>query len=110
MIANDSGPRHLAQAVGAATVGIFWFGNVVNAAPFLRGRHRVHLSFTVRCPVCGVDVTQVGWTAPRCEHDVSFVAEVGVAPVLADARQLMATSFPRGDRRAARGSQIPLAG
>ncbi|MDR5700583.1 glycosyltransferase family 9 protein [Agromyces aerolatus] len=110
MIANDSGPRHLAQAVGAATVGVFWFGNVVNAAPFSRARHRVHLSFTVRCPVCGADVTQVGWTAPRCEHDVSFVADVKVAPVLADARQLMATSSLRSDRRAVRGSRRPAAG
>lgn len=99
VVANDSGPRHLAQAVGAATVGIFWFGNVVNAAPFSRARHRVHLSFTTRCPVCSADVTQVGWTAERCEHDVSFVADVGVAPVLADARQLMATTVPRRGTR-----------
>jgi ADP-heptose:LPS heptosyltransferase len=69
VVADDSGPRHLAQAVGAPTVGIFWFGNVVNAAPLGRGRHRVHLSFTTSCPVCGADVTQVGWTAERCEHD-----------------------------------------
>jgi ADP-heptose:LPS heptosyltransferase len=109
-VANDSGPRHLAQAVGAATVGVFWIGNVVNAAPFSRGRHRVHLSFTVRCPVCGVDVTQVGWTAPRCEHDVSFVADVRVAPVLADVRQLMATSSLQGGRRAAPGSPSRRAG
>lgn len=99
VVANDSGPRHLAQAVGAPTVGIFWFGNVVNAAPLARGRHRVHLSFTVRCPVCGADVTQVGWTAERCEHDVSFVDDVDVAPVLADALELMATSSPRSGTR-----------
>lgn len=110
MIANDSGPRHLAQAVGAATVGVFWFGNVVNAAPFSRARHRVHLSFTVSCPVCGVDVTQVGWTAERCEHDVSFVADVRVAAVLSDARQLMARSSLRDGRRAAPGSPSRRAG
>jgi ADP-heptose:LPS heptosyltransferase len=110
VVANDSGPRHLAQAVGAATVGVFWFGNVVNAAPFSRGRHRVHLSFTVTCPVCGIDVTQVGWTAVRCEHDVSFVADVEVAPVLADALALMARSSPRSDRRAAHGSRSRRAG
>ncbi|WP_308796660.1 glycosyltransferase family 9 protein [Agromyces silvae] len=110
MIANDSGPRHLAQAVGASTVGVFWFGNVVNAAPFARARHRVHLAFTVRCPVCDADVTQVGWTAPRCEHDVSFVADVAVAPVLADARQLMAMSSLRRGTRAAHESRSPVAG
>ncbi|WP_258368630.1 glycosyltransferase family 9 protein [Curtobacterium sp. MCBD17_013] len=92
MVADDSGPRHLAVAVGTRTVGIFWFGNVVNAAPFDRGRHRVEMSFTTHCPVCGVDVTQVGWTAERCEHDPSFVAEVGVEVVLADVADLLATA------------------
>ena len=110
VVANDSGPRHLAQAVGAPTVGIFWFGNVVNAAPFARGRHRVHLSFTVLCPVCRVDVTQVGWTAERCEHDESFVDEVGVPPVLADALELMATSSLRSGTPPVPGSRSRQAG
>lgn len=110
VVANDSGPRHLAQAVGAPTVGVFWFGNVVNAAPFSRARHRVHFSFTVNCPVCGADVTQVGWTAERCEHDVSFVTDVEAEPVLADALQLMATSSPRSDTPGVPGSRSRRAG
>jgi ADP-heptose:LPS heptosyltransferase len=110
VVANDSGPRHLAQAVGAPTVGIFWFGNVVNAAPLARGRHRVHMSFTVRCATCGADVTQVGWTAERCEHDDSLVADIAAEAVLADAVQLMATSSPRSGRPRARGSRSQRAG
>ena len=110
VVANDSGPRHLAQAVGAASVGVFWYGNVITAAPFSRERHRVHLSFTVRCPVCDVDVTQVGWTAPRCEHDESFVADVDPAAVLDDALDLMARSSPRSAPRAVPGSRIRRAG
>jgi ADP-heptose:LPS heptosyltransferase len=86
----DSGPRHLAQAVGTATVGIFWFGNVVNAAPMSRARHRIQMSWTTHCPVCGRDCTQVGWTAERCEHDDSFVAEVTTEAVMGDVRDLMA--------------------
>nr|WP_090030382.1 glycosyltransferase family 9 protein [Cellulomonas marina] len=97
VLGNDSGPRHLGQAVGAATVGIFWFGNVVNAAPFGRGRHRVLMSFTRACPVCGADVTQVGWTAVRCPHDPSFVAEVGTDAVLADVRELLGTAPRRSE-------------
>ncbi len=96
VVANDSGPRHLAQAVGTATVGIFWLGNVITAAPLTRLRHRVHLSFVTRCPVCGIDVTQVGWTAPRCSHDVSLVAEVDADAVLADIRQLLPADRRRG--------------
>lgn len=90
VLANDSGPRHLAQAVGARTVGIFVFGNTINAMPFGRGRHRIRLGRITRCPVCGRDATQVGWTAPRCEHDPSYVADVPVEDVLADVRALLA--------------------
>ena len=89
LLANDSGPRHLAQAVGTATVGVYWFGNVINAQPFSRARHRIHMSWTTRCPVCGRDCTQVGWRAERCEHDDSFVADVAVEDVLADVCELL---------------------
>jgi ADP-heptose:LPS heptosyltransferase len=90
VLANDSGPRHLAQAVGARTVGIFIFGNVINAMPFGRGRHRIRLGRITRCPVCGIDATQVGWNAVRCEHDPSYVADVPAAEVLEDVRALLA--------------------
>jgi len=89
LVANDSGPRHLALAVGTPTVGIYWFGNVINASPLSRAHHRIHFAWTSHCPVCGRDCTQVGWTAERCEHDDSFVADVPVGPVLTDARQLL---------------------
>lgn len=88
-IANDSGPRHLAQAVGTATASVFWCGNLLNAGPLGRGRHRAQLSWTTHCPVCGRNSTQVGWTAPRCEHDLSFVTDVDAEAVLADARALL---------------------
>ncbi|MFB9902380.1 glycosyltransferase family 9 protein [Allokutzneria oryzae] len=80
--ANDSGPRHLAQAVGAQTVSVYWMGNVINAGPLGRVRHDVHISWTVRCPVCGADCTRQDIS--RCEHDVSFVEDVPVRDVLAD--------------------------
>lgn len=89
VLGNDSGPRHLAQAVGTRTVSVFWFGNAMNAAPFGRGDHRLHLSWATHCPVCGRDCTQVGWTAERCEHDDSLVAEVPVDAVLADVIDLL---------------------
>lgn len=90
VLANDSGPRHVAAALGLPTVGIYWVGNVVNAGPLGRSRHRVQISFATRCAVCGVDITQVGWTAERCAHDESVVAEVPPARVLDDVRALLA--------------------
>jgi len=97
-LGNDSGPRHLAEALGVRTVGIYWVGNLINAGPLGRQEHRVHLGWTVRCPVCGADLTQVGWTAERCAHDPSIVAEVDVADVYEDVAQLMATTPPERGR------------
>ena len=97
VVANDSGPRHLAQALGTSTVGIYWAGNAINAAPLGRSKHRVRLGWVTRCPVCGVDVTQVGWTAPRCPHDESTVKAVEPSEVYEDVLQLTATSpLPHG--------------
>lgn len=92
VVANDSGPRHLAHAVGTPTVGIFWVGNLINGGPLTRRHHRVQLSWTTRCPVCDRDVTQVGWTAERCPHDVSFVTDVSVDAVYEDAASLAFTA------------------
>jgi ADP-heptose:LPS heptosyltransferase len=89
VLANDSGPRHLAQALGAPTVGIYWAGNALTSGPLGRGRHRVHLSWVTHCPVCGADVTQVGWTAPRCPHNDSLVAGIRWEDVYADVRSLL---------------------
>ena len=83
VIGNDSGPRHLAGAVGAATVGVYWCGNLINAGPITRRRHRVGVSFRTVCPQCGADQGR-----GRCPHDPSFVADVTVEEVLAAALDL----------------------
>jgi ADP-heptose:LPS heptosyltransferase len=92
VVGNDSGPRHLAQALGIPTVGIFWAGNVINAGALGRSIHRIHASWVTACPVCGIDVTQVGWTAPRCAHEESVVAGVEVQNIHDDVRNLIATA------------------
>lgn len=94
VVANDSGPRHLAQALGTPTVGVFWAGNAINAAPLGRSLHRIHLGWATRCPVCGIDITQVGWTAPRCRHDESTVEAVTPESVYEDVLQLTAMNLP----------------
>jgi hypothetical protein len=95
VVGNDSGPRHLAQALGVPTVGIFWAGNIINAGALGRSLHRIHASWVTTCPSCGIDVTQVGWTAPRCVHNDSIVAGVPVRDVYEDVRSLMATAAVR---------------
>ena len=84
LIGNDSGPRHLAEAVGTATVGVFTRANLVDVAPLFRARHRVHVSWASACVVCGRDVF-----AEPCGHDATVLADVPTADVAASAAELL---------------------
>lgn len=94
VIANDTGPLHLAGAVGTATVGIFWCGNLINAGPVGRLNHRPQISWTIMCPECGANCTRDLYPTRSggepCRHAVSFVDDVSTAEVLAAARELLA--------------------
>jgi ADP-heptose:LPS heptosyltransferase len=91
LVSNDTGPLHLAQAVGTSTVGIYWFMNLIGSAPLMASRHRHAFSTRTRCPVCDEENVR-----DRCEHDVSFVDDVGVEEVKALA--LRAFSSQAADR------------
>jgi ADP-heptose:LPS heptosyltransferase len=86
VVSNDSGPLHLAAAVGAATVGIYWVGNLITAGLPFRTAHRPAISWRLECPVCGVDCTR-----DVCPHSASFVADVGVEEVQDAALDLLAS-------------------
>lgn len=93
LVGNDSGPRHLADAVGTATVSVYWVGNVITAGPRERAYHRVHISWTTECPVCGASC--VGEPFPEgCEHQVSLVDDVRTDLVLRSARELLGLDPP----------------
>ena len=96
VVADDSGPRHLAEALGTPTVGIFLERNLLNAGPLLRRRHRVSVASGATCPVCGADETRA-----RCGHDASLVAGIAVPEVLAHALDLLREEGD-ADRAAAR--------
>ncbi|MBE1485532.1 glycosyltransferase family 9 protein [Plantactinospora soyae] len=86
VVSNDTGPVHVAAALDVPTVGIFWVGNLINCAVPLRGRHRPIGSWTLHCPVCGVDCSRELYPArgggEACPHRVSFVTDVPVVEVL----------------------------
>ena len=84
VVSNDTGPLHLAAAVGAPTVGVFWASNALVAAPLTRERHRPVVAWDGGCPACGVHPRQA-----TCCHDVSFVESVPVEDVLEAARSLL---------------------
>ncbi|HEX5543780.1 MAG TPA: glycosyltransferase family 9 protein [Micromonospora sp.] len=102
MVSNDTGPVHLAAAVGTPTVGIFWVGNLINSATPLRARHRPLISWTLHCPVCGVDCTRDLYPARPggdCAHRVSFVTDVPVVEVLEAVADLAFRGEPATLRR-----------
>ncbi|BBY07584.1 glycosyltransferase family 9 protein [Mycobacterium noviomagense] len=85
LVGNDSGVRHLAKAVGTATVGIFWLPNVFHYAPLGRSRDRVLMSWTSRCTVCDRDCV----SAAPCSHDSSFVSDISPDAVMKELRDLL---------------------
>ena len=52
-LGNDSGPRHLAAAVGTPTVAVFTYANSADVVPLLRTWHRLEISWHGGCAVCG---------------------------------------------------------
>jgi ADP-heptose:LPS heptosyltransferase len=85
LVSNDTGPLHLALALGVPSVGIFWLTNLVEGMPLRQSHLRVALSLQTRCPVCGQDNVRT-----RCPHDDSFVGEIGVDEVARLAQSLLA--------------------
>ncbi len=84
VVSNDSGPLHLADAVGAATVGIYWCGNLLNGGPITQARHRAAVSWRLDCPVCGSSCLE-----ETCPHEETFVDDVSVEEVRAEALDLL---------------------
>lgn len=78
VVSNDTGPLHMALALGRPCVGIYWFTNLIESAPLRQQGHRAALSLRTRCPECGTENISV-----RCPHQASFVDDVPLEEVLA---------------------------
>lgn len=78
VVSNDTGPLHLALAIGTPAVGLFWHTNLVDGAPLRPGLLRAAVSAQTRCGVCGADNR-----ASRCPHQESFLQDISVDDVLA---------------------------
>jgi ADP-heptose:LPS heptosyltransferase len=92
LVGNDSGPRHLAAAVGTATVAVHWGVSLGSYGPLYRARHRAPTAWRLHCPVCGVNGLKQDC---RSSHHASFVADVTTDEVLAEALDLLATETAR---------------
>ncbi|MCG2586856.1 glycosyltransferase family 9 protein [Massilia sp. TS11] len=76
LVANDTGPLHMALALGKPVVGIFWLTNLIEGGPLRPERLRAALSLRSQCPVCGMENLR-----QRCAHDPSFVDDVRLEEV-----------------------------
>jgi ADP-heptose:LPS heptosyltransferase len=84
VVSNDSGPLHLAGAVGVPTVGIYWLSNALLSGQTTRILHRPAIAWRVNCPVCGLDSTR-----SDCGHNVSWVADISQEEVIESAIELL---------------------
>ena len=92
IIANDTGPLHLALAVGTKAVGLFWGEYVVNSLPLTRSSFLPLIDWQRTCPRCNtfVDKAEADQpTHPRCQHDLSFIERITPEQVLAEADVLL---------------------
>ncbi len=76
LLGNDSGPRHLAAAVGTPTVAVFTNANSADVVPLFRTWHRLEVSWRSAWAVCGVRVLD-----GSCGHGASCTADVPVERV-----------------------------
>jgi ADP-heptose:LPS heptosyltransferase len=74
-IGNDSGPRHVAAASGAPTVGLFLNRNLAAFGPLVGDTQRAVSSDRAHCPVCGD-------SGETCGHRMSWLDEVSVDQVI----------------------------
>lgn len=89
VVSNDSGPLHLAAAVGTPAVGVYWWPNVLTFGPPATDRCRPVVSWRSRCPRpgCGADHNPL---RRACGHGDSFVADVDTTEVLGEVDDLLA--------------------
>jgi ADP-heptose:LPS heptosyltransferase len=85
VVSNDTGPLHLALALGVPSVGIFWLTNALEGMPLHPSLLHLAVASTTRCSVCGQDNLE-----NRCVHDPSFVDDVSLEQVAALARTALA--------------------
>jgi ADP-heptose:LPS heptosyltransferase len=83
-LGNDSGPLHLAIAVGARAVGLFWVENILNSLPLLRNNFYPLIAWQRQCPRCGsyVNKSEADQPSGPCTHYVPFVEEISPQDVI----------------------------
>lgn len=112
LVANDTGPLHLAHALGCPSLGLFWWMNLHTAEPLVLGPMRTLYSARTHCPVCGAENVFGG-----CEHAVSFIDDIPLERVRDEALAMVSHTLRQQRPAAGRvsaalqpeGARTPLA-
>jgi len=100
-LTNDSGPSHIANALGTPTVTVFGSANPLNWGPLSRTWHRVVADWGAPCRYLARDGCDADSYSPCLQA-------IQVEAVLREARQVLALPEARVDRAAERGTLRPI--
>lgn len=92
IISNDTGPLHLARAVGSPTVGLYWAPNVINWGALKLDKHSHVIAWELRCPGCGIIPNYPYPFEPKtaeCEHIFPFIDTITVEEVFHTAQRIL---------------------
>ena len=108
MIAPDTGPLHVAQAVQCPTVGLYWAPNVINWAPLNRAIHRPVISWQLACPHCGVIPNEPYPFEPQttCRHEVSFIRDIPATAILQAVDDLLLLAVKHEHKRSTAPNEL----
>ena len=87
VVSNDSGPAHMAAAIGVPTLVIINCVNLISWAHIKSEDYIAVPSWIIKCPTCGADKT--GETSD-CKHEDSLLTGASFDDVLAGSRKLLA--------------------
>ncbi len=92
VLANDTGPLHLALAVGVKAVGLFWSEYLTKSLPLTRVGFLPVIAWQTHCPLCGRPALQdvvEGRASEGCAHETSFMTSITVSEVLRTIEEVM---------------------
>lgn len=112
MISNDTGPMHLALAVGTRSIGLFWEEYLIMSLPLRRDIFTPLIAWEHICPLCGQFMSheEVISCNPRaCMHETTFLESIQPEEVLKAAIELISKDvLPRKYQRSVHSSFIHL--
>ncbi len=97
-VGNDSGPLHLALAVGTRAAGLFWTEYILNSLPLFRENFFPLIAWQRHCPRCGryLDKKEADQPIGPCTHYISLLEEISAEEVIQGVEVLLEARVSEG--------------